>query len=194
METQINRSNNPDELKAEKKLIRNEIKIQKAQISNSEKELQARVVFGKIEQLPEFNLAKTIFIYWSLPDELPTHFFIEKWCKQKIIILPAVVGENMELKVYNSKSEMKTGELNISEPNTSEIFSGNIDLIIVPGIAFDKNKNRLGRGKGFYDRFFKTENVIKIGVGFNFQLKDSIPVDKFDVSMNKIITSEVTIN
>ncbi len=186
-------NNTPEEIKAEKNRIRNEIMNLKAGLADSGKKNQSDIVFGKIELLPEFIMAETVFLYWSLPDELPTHAFAEKWSNKKKIVLPAVVGNEIVLKVFISENEMKTGALNISEPDTSENYSGKIDLIIVPGIAFDRNKNRLGRGKGFYDRFFKKDLMTKIGVGFDFQLKDSIPTDEFDVPMSKVITPYETI-
>jgi 5-formyltetrahydrofolate cyclo-ligase len=68
-----------------------------------------------------------------------------------------------------------------------------IDLVIAPGIAFDKNKSRLGRGKGYYDRFFINKRIVKIGVGFDFQLLESIPVNQFDIKMDKIITPSFSI-
>ncbi len=64
-----------------------------------------------------------------------------------------------------------------------------IDLIIVPGIAFDKSLNRLGRGKAYYDKLLKDSKAIKIGVCFDFQLLESVPVDKYDVKMDLIITN-----
>lgn len=65
-----------------------------------------------------------------------------------------------------------------------------IDLIIVPGVAFDRQRNRLGRGKGFYDRLLSTLNVPKIGISYDFQLKDQIPVEPFDRKMDLIITEK----
>jgi len=71
-----------------------------------------------------------------------------------------------------------------------EIFEGKIDLVIVPGIAFDWQKNRLGRGKGFYDRFFEKNNLLKIGVCFDFQFLETVPHSKHDIKMDIIVTSD----
>ena len=63
-----------------------------------------------------------------------------------------------------------------------------MELIIVPGVAFDRHNNRMGRGRGFYDRLLKsTPNAYKVGVGFDFQMVDNVPVEPFDVPMNKVI-------
>jgi len=78
--------------------------------------------------------------------------------------------------------------LGISEPDLDKIFEGKIDLVIVPGIAFDWQKNRLGRGKGYYDRFFETNQLLKIGVCFDFQLIETVPNSEHDICMDIIIT------
>ncbi len=173
----------------EKKIIRQQIRELKLLISEAQKYQEADVVFSRIEAFPEFKTAKNILLYWSTADELPTHDIVEKWSLEKQIILPTVNGEDLVLKRYNSKDRMRSGGLGIEEPDTSEVYTGNVDLIIVPGIAFDKKKNRLGRGKGFYDRFFNMkDNCMKIGVGFEFQLLAEVPSTKMDIRMDKIVT------
>lgn len=84
---------------------------------------------------------------------------------------------------------MKKGALGIWEPDTEDNFTGDIDLMIIPGIAFDSDKNRLGRGKAFYDRFLANKRLVKIGVGFDLQLLPRIPSEKSDIKMDKVITA-----
>lgn len=177
----------------EKASLRKQISELKTQISNNQKQQEADAVFSKIEALPEFKNAETILLYWSTQDELPTHEIVEKWSVEKIIILPSVVGDSLILKSYSSEGKMKQGALGIWEPDLSENYTENIDIIIVPGVAFDTDKNRLGRGKGFYDRFLKNNHSVKIGVGFDFQLLDKIPSEKLDIRMDKVITATRTI-
>lgn len=178
-----------NDIQYEKKNIRNKIKAIKSVIPDAEKQLLADLVFSKLELLPEFWSANTIFIYWSLPDELPTHKFIDKWWSTKQFILPSVVDNAMILKRYSGPANMIIGQLGISEPITQANYEEQIDLVIVPGIAFDRQKNRLGRGKGFYDRFLDHKEIYKIGVCFDFQLLDSIPATSDDIKMNKIIST-----
>lgn len=168
--------------------IRKEIKSLKQAFSEAQKQGEADIVFHKIESLPEFQRAETILMYWSLPDELPTHQFIEKWSGNKQILLPAIEGEEIMIKKYSSSSLMKQGLFGISEPDADGVVEGKIDLVIVPGIAFDSEKNRLGRGKGFYDRFFEKNNILKIGVCFDFQLLESIPISINDIKMDILVT------
>ena len=65
-----------------------------------------------------------------------------------------------------------------------------IELIIVPAVAFDRNGNRLGRGKGFYDRLLQTTSATKIGVGYDFQLIEEIPAEPHDIPMDMVITQK----
>ena len=154
----------------------------------------ANAVFARIEALPEFTKAQTILMYWSLADELPTHHFVNKWSVSKQILLPKVVGNEIEIKQFISMDTMKKGDYGILEPSTASNFEGEIDIIIVPGVAFDKQKNRLGRGKGYYDRLLSKTFALKIGVGFDFQMLDNLPFNEEDIKMDVVISQTQTIN
>lgn len=182
------------EIFAKKKQVRQQIRALKLQISENQKQQEAKILFSKIETLPEFKAAKSVLLYWSTPDELPTREIVEKWSRDKQVILPTVDGDDLILKQYHSNEVMKQGLLGIWEPDSAETFVEKIDLVIVPGVAFDRKKNRLGRGKGYYDRFFKNNNPIKIGVGFDFQLLNVIPSTEMDIKMDKIITASYVID
>ncbi len=171
-----------------KNLIRDKMKILKQQVPDFQKTENAKIVFKKIESLTEFKIAKTILLYWSLPDEMPTHNFVEKWSNSKQVLLPALDGEEIILKQFISQKQMTAGKWGILEPNENECFSEKIDLVVVPGVAFDIKKNRLGRGKGYYDRFLTKINTFKIGICYDFQLIESVPANYKDVKMNAVIT------
>lgn len=177
-----------EEVFAQKKVIRQHIRELKNGLSPLQKQTQADAVFGKIELLAQFQKANNIFIYWSLIDELPTHSFIGKWCDKKQFLLPAIVGNEMVLKQYSASDPLSKGLHGIMEPDSLLNFNGEIELGIIPGIAFDEHKNRLGRGKGYYDRFFSDNQSLKIGVCFDFQLLETIPVSLHDVKMDKIVS------
>lgn len=143
----------------------------------------------RIEETPFFQQADTIALYHALPGEVQTAAFIEKWHTQKQILLPVIKDEDLSLHIYSGKETLKKGRLGILEPNT---HSENTlpDLIIVPGIAFDRQLNRLGRGKGYYDRLLSHISAPCMGICFQFQLFDQIPTDTHDQKMNLIITEE----
>lgn len=106
------------------------------------------------------------------------------------IFLPRIHGEELEIVKINSFSDVKTGKFNVAEPAANLAVSNqtDFDLIIVPGVAFDKSCNRIGYGKGFYDKLLKKITGLKIGTGFDLQVVDEIPSDSFDVKMDIILT------
>jgi 5-formyltetrahydrofolate cyclo-ligase len=173
---------------ANKNQIRSQIRELKNQLSENQKAQAADSVFNKIELLPEFKSAKKILMYWSTTDELPTHKFVEKWSVEKEILLPSVVGDDIVIKKYSAKENLKKGNLGIYEPEADSLYTGKIDLTIVPGVAFDLKMNRLGRGKGYYDRFFNDMKTQKWGVGFDFQVVPLVPTNTDDKPMNKVIS------
>jgi len=177
----------------QKKEIRKQIREQKKLVTPEQKMLEGATVFEKIESFPEFKAAKTILMYWAIPDELQTQQTISKWCLEKKILLPSIDGNKLVLKHYFSEGKLIQKTLGIWEPDLTDSYEGNVDLVIVPGIAFDHKKNRLGRGKGYFDRFFKKCKPFKIGVGFDFQLMNSVPMSKHDIKMDKIVTPSHTI-
>jgi len=178
---------------SEKAKIRRLIRNKKNVLSDMEKSQSAATVFEKIELLSEFMNAKSVLMYWSMPDELPTHNFIVKWSAKKQMLLPMVKGDEMLIKPFISTDELRKSDMGIWEPEAQREYLRQIDLVIVPGIAFDKSKNRLGRGKGYYDRYFNNKSITKIGVCYDFQLLEVIPTEPFDVCMDKIITPNYTI-
>lgn len=129
-------------------------------------------------------------LYHSLPDEVDTHRFVEKWSAQKRVLLPQVVGDDLCLRCYTSAADMAVGAYGILEP-VGELFTDYdaISLVVVPGVAFDAAGNRLGRGKGYYDRLLpRLTAAYKIGICFPFQLVDCVPAEPFDIRMDEIIS------
>jgi 5-formyltetrahydrofolate cyclo-ligase len=177
-------------MKTAKENIRKQIKSQLKALSADEKLAQSTLILKKLESSTDFQQANTILLFWSLPDEIETHSFIEKWATKKKILLPVVVNDLLILKPFEGKEKMITGAFNILEP-TSKPFSDfeQIDLSIIPGVAFDREGNRLGRGKGFYDKLLPKINSKKIGICFNFQLIENIPHESWDEKMDLVISS-----
>ncbi|MFO8023194.1 MAG: 5-formyltetrahydrofolate cyclo-ligase [Perlabentimonas sp.] len=173
-----------------KKQLRESIKATKKTISNEQKQAESEAVFKTIEQLPEFAAAKTILAYWSIDDEVSTHDFIIKWYKAKQVLLPVVVDNTLEIREFSGMDCMVEGKsFGIFEPSKGKIVSpSSIDLGIIPGVAFDTTGNRLGRGKGFYDRLLKNYNFLKIGVCFSFQYVQEVPTNRNDIKMDKVVT------
>lgn len=151
---------------------------------------QSAEIVAALEAHPAFRAANTILLYHSLKDEVDTHAFIRKWSREKRILLPVVTGDDLELRLYTGPEDLAVGAYGIEEP-TGALFTdySAIGLIVVPGVAFDRNGNRLGRGKGYYDRLLpRIPSAYKIGICFPFQVVDEVPAEPFDIRMDEIIT------
>ena len=167
--------------------LRKNIKALKKQHTSEQLEAQSELILRKLEQHPDFIKAQRIMLYSSLPDEVQTQAFIEKWRHQKHIILPTVVGDDIIPVELAAETEFAVGDFNILEPQNIA-YTGDFDLIVVPGVAFDRQGNRLGRGKGYYDRFLCQHRATKkIGICFDFQLVDNVPIEENDIPMDEII-------
>lgn len=177
----------------EKNEIRRKVKALRVMLTDPEKKNAADEVFSRLEKTAAFLLADKILMYHSLPDELFTHSFLGKWANKKRFFLPRVNGVNLEILPYE-ESKLELGSFHIEEPTGNEtVDPSEIELVVVPAVAYDRNGNRLGRGKGFYDRLLKTTKATKVGVGYEFQLVDSVPTEPHDVGMDIIITQNTTI-
>lgn len=133
-------------------------------------------------------------LYHSLPDEVCTHAFVKHWCQHKRVLLPVVTGDDLELRLYTPGSSLAVGAFGIEEPQ-GPVFTNysEIDLAVVPGVAFDAKGNRLGRGRGYYDRLLpRLVHACKIGICFPFQLVDEVPAEPFDIAMDEVISGKQT--
>jgi 5-formyltetrahydrofolate cyclo-ligase len=169
--------------------LRKEIRQRKKQADSSAMDYESLKIFQDVEQLEEFKKAKVVLAYWSMPDEVQTHNFVMKWYKHKQIFLPLVVGDVLELREFSGMECMRVGpSFGILEPQDGKAYQSQpIDLAIIPGVAFDTKNNRMGRGKGYYDKLLKTQNMYKVGVAFSFQMVPSVPIDSFDIPMDMVI-------
>lgn len=175
----------------DKKELRKQIRNRKRQFTADELNELSVPVMNRLLGMPEVINAKTILLYYSLPDEVNTHQTVELLARQgKTVLLPKVIdGENMEIRIYESPEDLTEGNYGIMEPN-GKLFTdyGKIDTAVIPGMSFDADNNRLGRGKGYYDRFLKNiPQAYKIGVCFDFQKEQNIPHDEYDIKMDTVI-------
>lgn len=176
-----------------KKDFRKSILVRKQELLHGDFYLQeSKSLFHKVEKNTHFQKAHIVMAFWSLWDEPYSHDFLEKWYLEKTLLLPVIQGDNMVLHQYLGMANMQTGKYGISEPINSEFKEYElIDMALVPGVAFDYKNNRMGRGKGYYDRFFTNPNLnkdlYKLGICFNFQMLDSLPVSEWDIPMDDVL-------
>ena len=177
----------------EKNEIRRKIKGLRVVMPESSRKNAAEEVFSRLEKTAAFMLADRIMMYHSLPDELSTHEFLSKWSGRKKFYLPRINGVDLEVLPYE-ESRLELGSFHIEEPTGNEVTDPmEIELVVVPAVAYDKKGARLGRGKGFYDRFLKSTKATKVGVCYDFQLYDELPTEPHDIGMDIIVTQKTTI-
>lgn len=175
----------------EKQLLRREIARRKKLYSSEQLQKWSDQLMILLEQTELFQQAHTVACYHALPGEVQTAAFLDRWYQKKHLVLPVVQGDDLLLLPYIGPASVYTGTFGIIEPIVtpqSVSIEKGIDLIIVPGVAFDRQLNRMGRGRGFYDRLLSTLSVPKIGIGYSFQLFNQIPVEDFDKKMDLVIT------
>ena len=174
----------------DKKALRLIIRDLKRKVSPEQKEQESRLVFSTIESLRAFKDAQNILIYYSLPDELPTHDVVESWAKSKQVFLPRVNGDILDVLPFDGQL-ITSDQFGIGEPvSDNPIDPSVLDLVIVPAVALDKHCNRMGRGKGYYDKLLPLcPQAYVIGVGMDCQFVDSLPVEPHDVPMCGVITA-----
>lgn len=166
----------------------------KREASAEELEKQAEAATNRVVTDPDVAASAFVLLYLSLPDELPTDLIIQRlWQMGKRIVVP-VVDNATEMHLVECRKEdflgLPLGSYGIREPR-GEAFVDyeKIRVGIVPGMAFSRDGYRLGRGRGYYDRFLPKLSCCKrIGLCYQFQLVDNLPHDEFDARMDEIIT------
>lgn len=170
--------------------IRRRVKAHKTLLDDTDKALAAARVFEMLERTAAFIMSDRILMYHSLPDELSTRAFISKWAARKRFYLPRVNGVNLDILPYDEQ-RLAIGSFHIEEPTGSDTASmADIEMVVVPAVAYDRRGNRVGRGKGYYDRLLAETRATKVGVAYDFQLMDEgeIPAEPHDVRVDIVIT------
>lgn len=175
----------------DKHSVRREVRMRKKQFSNEELIEQSLPLIQCLLRHQHLKSAKTILLYNSLPDEVYTHDLIRRLHDEgKTILLPVVISDfEMELRYFKGFDSLVINHYGILEP-TGEAFTdfSSIEFALIPGMAFDCENNRLGRGKGYYDHFLLLlKNAYKVGICFPFQFFQRIPTEVSDVKMDECI-------
>lgn len=154
----------------------------------------SQTIVEKTEQLPVFREAQTVLLYYPIRNEVDLRPLLEKYKDSKTMLLPVTHRKSIEIRPYTGADCLKEGYAHIPEPQT-EAYTGKVDLILVPGVAFDRKGHRIGRGGGYYDRFLKKhKKACKLGIGYDFQLKHrDLPQTRHDQPLDGVITPQETI-
>ncbi len=180
----------------EKRILREGFLRKLKLLTCKEIERRSKNVVDNLQKMFWYQKAKVIMGYYPLKGEVDILGMVRKVKEEgKIVCFPKIEGENLVPYVVDEiEKDFKKGKFGIMEPDlekTQRIEMEEIDVVIIPGVAFDVEKYRLGRGKGFYDRFIRRlrKNIKTIGVAFDFQVVESLPHTSFqDERVNYIVT------
>ena len=177
----------------EKKDIRKQVFAQRAKTSEAFVKQQSSLIAGKIFALPQFQDASCIYVYMDYNKEASTRPIIEEaWRLGKKVAAPKVFGEDMRYFYIHSYDDVAPGYFNIQEPDETRNLEEAADetaLLLVPGVAFDKDRHRCGYGKGFYDRYLSRHTQhATVAMALDFQIVETVPSDVYDICPQMLIT------
>jgi 5-formyltetrahydrofolate cyclo-ligase len=178
--------------KPTKSEVRRKIREALGKISLAVRTVESHDLCRRLE--PQLHSAHTILFYAPLADELDVWPLLEKLLKSPTVCaLPAFDAATQfysARRVKNLETDIFTAKFGVSEPlaGCEEIPLNQFDLVLVPGVAFDLSGHRLGRGQGFYDRILSAASGIKCGIGYDFQLLETIPAEAHDAKVDFIFT------
>ncbi len=170
--------------------LRKQIRRKSLALTDNEQQRASAAVFGQIEQMPRFTTAHTVALFCALADELPTAALFDRWAQTKRMVIPRVEGDVMQYYEYDP-TRLIRGAFGIFEPASDARLCPptEIDLMIAPGVAFTAEGARLGRGRGYYDKYLSQTDfhAFKIGVGYAHQLLTELPTEPHDVWMDLVV-------
>ena len=176
--------------------IRKTLLKQRRVLSASKKTQYELQMLNSLRTWDVFKEACIIHIFLSKADEPETSQIIElAWKSGKKIGVPCVLPDTLELlhSQLISFEDLRPGALGVLEPSLEQrtaLTPESFDLVIVPGVAFDRQGGRLGYGKGYYDRFLKMTRAFRIGVCFSSQIVESVPMEDHDIHMQGLISEK----
>jgi len=185
--------------KVEKQTLREKVLKERSLISEATWRGSSQKITEALQSTEFYKEAKVVHIYLSMNSrrEVATDFLLEElFNSRKRVVVPITDFKTGTLThtEIDSSSELKANKWGVLEPVESEKFDiSELDLIIIPMAAADRDGNRLGYGKGFYDRFLEKTEAKKVGLVFSTFLYDEIPTEEFDKKLNVIITEEEVI-
>ncbi|MDH5174398.1 MAG: 5-formyltetrahydrofolate cyclo-ligase [Elusimicrobiota bacterium] len=196
-------------MEEKKRKLRQELLRKRGNLSRNEINAKSGKIENRLFALPEFQRAKTVMFYVSFRNEVATGKMMRNAMKlKKRIAVPVVHGEKIvAYEIKNPKKELSKGSFGIREPKKEfrrRVNRKEIDLVVVPGVVFDKRGGRLGYGRGYYDRFLgskstkvtmnRSHQCALVGLAFDLQIAREIPLKRKDVKVDKIVTENRIIN
>lgn len=180
---------------SEKSALRAELLARRGRMSIIENaELSARAC-AKLLSLSQYKDAKMIMCYLSIKNEVETRGLIaQAFSEGKRLCLPKIVGGEMSAVEWREGGPLKPAAFGTREVDSGdEVPPEDIDLVVVPGVGFDRSGGRIGYGKGYYDRFLKQARCPRVALAFELQMVDTVYCETWDEKMDMIVTEKEVI-
>lgn len=185
------------ELSIMKQALRQEMREKRKALSPASYAKKCTEIQKRLEALPQWQNARTLLLYVSTEEEVDTRRLIhDALDKNRHIFVPKMNGDTLVICPLRDWDDLKPGGFGIMEPCEilEEAHPEAMDLILVPGIAFDHQGHRLGFGRGFYDKLLKRTKGYKVGLAFHEQMVEKLPIEEHDVPLDLIITDQVLVH
>lgn len=179
--------------KQQKSELRREIRTLRKAHTDVQIHKMSLSVKERLLTLPEYQQARVLYAYMDCKHEVETRDIIRAaWADGKRVAVPKVLGQEMRFFYITSfEADLEEGSFGIQEPREEYPAEEENALLLMPGVAFDLNRHRVGYGGGFYDRFLeKHKGLFTVALAFEFQIKEEVPVEKFDICPAKIVTEK----
>lgn len=179
----------------QKKVLREQIRGYWQRSAPEERLFWSEQIWKAVEALPQWEEACSVALYYSIAGEPVSHKAVERAGQSKEVWLPQVAGDEIVLRRY--EGELRRGAFGIMEPTgrvAEEADLCSIDIIVVPGVAFDPRGRRLGRGGGFYDRLLPRMKAFRVGVCLPWGLVGEVPTDEWDCRMDVVLSAPTVVS
>ncbi len=176
--------------------IRKRIKAVRNAMDSDDRAQRSELICSRLSGLTEYEDARNICAYISKGNEVDTKLIIEKaWADGKHVYVPKVYGKEMHFIEISDYNELQTGSFGISEPVSDEYQDVEDGLMFMPGVAFDRSRNRIGFGGGYYDRYLAEHTgLVTVALAYEFQIVDKIDSEPTDIRPHIIVTESEVIS
>jgi len=180
----------PHRLKRAKRALRREILARRDALAPSDRAASSARICDRLLALPEVQRATTAMVFWSFGSEVDTGPILDRLQGRGLqVALPRIEGDDIVPVRFRPGDRLTETAFGAREPAAGQVLDApDVDVVVVPGVAFDREGHRLGYGRGFYDRLLRSTGALRVAIGFGLQLVDDVPHGRRDVPMDAIVT------
>lgn len=177
------------ELHERKAALRRDVRDLRARLDPAQRRAASADICAEVAGLSEFEAAGSVLLYGASDEEVDV-FALADTVRERggHVHLPRVAGDDLEVVAFTGDTALVRGYRGILEPQGDSVDPRALDVVVVPGIAFDRGGRRCGQGRGFYDRFLASIDATRIAVAFDVQVVDEVPSDALDQQMHALVT------